>query len=75
MAYGQAPPGALWKIGDHVRFILGGPVMLVRMLTTIQPTTQEAVCQWFSKDDKLQEGKFLPEHLVPVERPSAPNNK
>lgn len=50
-----------------MRFILGGPVMLVRGLTPSQLDTQETVCQWFSKDDRLEEGKFLPEHLVQVD--------
>ncbi len=69
MGFGQTPSVSSWKQGDRVRFVLGGPVMLVRGHASSQSSTQETVCQWFTQDHRLQEGKFLAEHLVEVDAP------
>ena len=61
-----------WKSGDFVRFVLGGPVMLVKTIDVPDPAfLQQVTCQWFTDDGQFQEFRFLPEHLVPAKAPKS----
>lgn len=53
-----------FKLGDTVWLKSGGPVM------TIKGTEQGFVlCEWFDKDHKWHEGRFLPTSIENVPEP------
>jgi uncharacterized protein YodC (DUF2158 family) len=56
---------ALWKHGDFVRSVIGGPVMVVKGFTSQQQNVpQLVICQWFTPDLRLQEGNLVGDQLV-----------
>lgn len=61
------------KAGDRVKWVHGGPVMVVETLDRPDPARLQGVtCVWFSPDDHFHRAGFLAEDLVPAGTPSSP---
>ena len=56
------------QTGDIVQLILGGPVMLVKVVNAIPEHETEAICLWFTDDGQLQEKSFPANFLIPAKR-------
>ncbi|WP_145585184.1 DUF2158 domain-containing protein [Yersinia intermedia] len=60
------------KIGNLVILISGGPVMTIKNIGYTRQGSCELTCNWFTKDEQLNEGVFRSEIIERLERQSNP---
>ena len=50
----------MFKIGDKVKLVIGGPILTVIGLS---PTSGRIWCEWHDSDEMLNDDSFAPETL------------